>query len=43
MKGIFINGTLGDFEFEKIELTNKAIIAFLSTKGKISIKIDGMD
>ncbi len=43
MSGIFVNGTLNDFEFEKIELTNKAIIAFLSTTGKIRIKIDGMD
>ncbi|MCO6175164.1 DUF4403 family protein [Flavobacterium sp. NRK F10] len=43
MSGIYVNGNLNDFEFEKIELTNKAIIAFLSTTGKIRIKIDGLD
>ena len=42
-KGIFINGTLNDFEFEKIELSNDAIIAFISTSGKMKITIDGME
>ena len=43
MKGVFINGTMNDFEFEKVEVTNKAIIAFITTTGKMSVKIDGMD
>lgn len=43
MKGVFVNGTLNDFEFEKIELTDKAIIAFITTSGKIKIKVDGME
>lgn len=43
MKGVFINGTLGDFEFDKIELTQNAIIAFISTSGKITVAIDGME
>jgi len=43
MKGVFVNGTMNDFEFEKVELTNSAIIAFISTTGKMNIKIDGMD
>lgn len=42
MPGIFINGTLNDFEFEKVELTNKAIIAFIKTSGKMDVKIDGL-
>jgi hypothetical protein len=42
MPGIFVNGTLNDFEFDKVELTNKAIIAFVKTSGKMDIKIDGM-
>jgi len=42
MKGVFVNGTMNDFEFEKVELTNNAIIAFITTTGKISVKIDGM-
>ncbi|WP_396138298.1 DUF4403 family protein [Flavobacterium sp.] len=43
MKGVFVNGTLNDFEFEKVELTDKAIIAFITTSGKMRISIDGMD
>lgn len=42
-KGIFVNGSLNDFEFEKIELSNNAIIAFISTSGKMKITIDGME
>lgn len=43
MKGVFVNGTLADFEFEKVELTNEAIIAFINTNGKVNVKIDGME
>ncbi len=43
MKGVFVNGTMNDFEFEKVEITNKAIIAFITTTGKMSVKIDGME
>lgn len=43
MKGVFVNGTLNDFEFEKVELTNEAIIAFITTSGKLNIKIDGIE
>lgn len=43
MKGVFVNGILNDFEFEKLELTDKAIIAFITTSGKMNIKIDGME
>jgi hypothetical protein len=43
MKGVYIKGTLNDFEFEKVEITNKAMIAFITTTGKMSVKIDGME
>ena len=43
MKGVFVNGNLGDFEFDKVELTENAIIAFISTSGKMTVSIDGMD
>ena len=43
MKGVFVNGTMNDFEFEKVEITNKAIIAFITTTGKMSVRIDGME
>ncbi|MFN3752426.1 DUF4403 family protein [Flavobacterium sp.] len=43
MKGVFVNGTMNDFEFEKVEITDKAIIAFIATTGTMSVKIDGME
>jgi hypothetical protein len=43
IKGVFVNGSLDDFNFEKVELTNKAIIAFITTSGKMNIKIDGLE
>lgn len=43
MKGVFVNGTTSDFEFEKVEVTNKAIIAFITATGKMNVKIDGME
>src|SRR5574343_284530 len=43
MKGVFVNGTMGDFEFEKVEITDKAIIAFITTSGKMDIKVDGLE
>lgn len=43
MKGVFINGTMNDFEFEKVELTDKAMIAFITTTGKMKVLIDGME
>ena len=43
MKGVFVNATMNDFDFEKVEVTDKAIIAFITTTGKMNVKIDGMD
>ena len=43
MKGVFVNGTMNDFEFDRVEITNKAIIAFIKTTGTMKVKIDGMD
>lgn len=43
MKGVFVNGTMNDFEFEKVELTDKAMIAFIKTTGKMKVLIDGME
>jgi Domain of unknown function (DUF4403) len=42
MAGVFVNGTLDDFEFDKVTLTDNAIIAFIKGSGKINLKIDGM-
>ena len=43
MKGVFVNGTMNDFEFEKVELPDKAMIAFITTTGKMKVLIDGME
>ena len=40
--GVYLNGTLDDFEFDKVTLTDNAIIAFIKGSGKINLKIDGM-
>jgi ABC-type enterochelin transport system substrate-binding protein len=43
MKGVFVNGTLDELDFEKVELNNQAIIAFIKASGKMSVSIDGME
>jgi len=43
MAGVFVNGKMGDIRFTDIQLTNKAILAFLSVNGKVAIKVDGLE
>ena len=43
MPGVVVNGELKTFEFEKLQLTNSAIIAFLKVQGKLDISIDGLE
>lgn len=42
MAGVFVNGTMEDIEFQKIQLTNGAILAFLKVTGVISVTVDGL-
>ena len=42
MAGVFVNGKIDNITFNKIKLTNNAILAFLSIKGEISIKVNGL-
>jgi hypothetical protein len=42
MPGVFINGKTEDIQFQKIQLTNKAIIAFIKVNGTISVAVDGL-
>ncbi|AOW09179.1 DUF4403 family protein [Flavobacterium gilvum] len=42
MPGVFINGKMEDIKFEKIELTNQAMIAFIKINGNINVSIDGL-
>jgi hypothetical protein len=41
MEGVYVNGQINSFEFEKLEINNSAIIAFLKIKGKVSTSISG--
>lgn len=41
MPGVIVNGALKDIQFQKIQLTNKAIIAFIKVNGDVSITVDG--
>lgn len=43
MNGVVVNGAIESFEFEKIQLTDQAILAYLKGTGNVKIKIDGMD
>ncbi|MBP6181468.1 DUF4403 family protein [Flavobacterium sp.] len=42
MPGVFVNGKMEDIQFQKIELTNQAIIAFIKVKGLVNISVDGL-
>lgn len=42
MPGVFVNGKMEDIQFQKIELTKNAIIAFVKINGEINISIDGL-
>ncbi len=42
MPGVFVNGQIGEIDFQKIQLTNKAILAFLHVEGKVNVSVDGL-
>ncbi len=42
MPGVVVNGTMDDIVFKKIQLTNKAVIAFLTVNGEVNIVVDGL-
>ncbi|QKJ62495.1 DUF4403 family protein [Flavobacterium sp. M31R6] len=42
MPGVFINGKMEDIQFQKIELTNQAMIAFIKVNGNINVAINGL-
>lgn len=42
MPGVFINGNISDIQFQKIQLTNKAIIAFIKVNGDVNVSVDGI-
>ncbi len=42
MPGVFVNGKIDDVQFQKIQLTNKAIIAFIKVSGNVKVAVDGI-
>ena len=40
--GVFVNGKMEDIQFQKIQLTNKAIIAFIKVNGTVNVAVDGL-
>lgn len=42
LPGVFVNGKIETIQFQKIQLTNQAIIAFLSIKGAMNVAVDGL-
>jgi hypothetical protein len=42
MEGVFVNGKINDISFQKIQLTNKAIIAFIKINGNVNVTVDGL-
>ena len=42
MPGVFVNGKMEDIQFQKIQLTNQAIIAFINVKGSVKVTVDGL-
>lgn len=43
MTGVFVNGKMDDIQFQKIELSQNAIIAFIKVNGEINITVDGLE
>lgn len=42
MPGVFINGNLNGINFEKIQLTNQALLAFVKITGDVKVSVDGI-
>lgn len=42
MPGVFINGNVNNLSFQRIQLTNQAIVAFIKANGKVEVKVDGI-
>jgi hypothetical protein len=42
ISGVFVNGKMEDIQFQKIQLTNKAIIAFIKVNGTVNVAVDGL-
>jgi Domain of unknown function (DUF4403) len=41
--GVFVNGQLNEIVFERVQLTNEAIVAFLNISGNVKVNVNGME
>lgn len=42
MPGVFVNGKLNDIVFDRVQLTNYAIVAFINITGNVKVHVNGM-
>jgi hypothetical protein len=42
MPGVFVNGNLNSLDFQKIQLTNQALLAFVKITGDVKVTVDGI-
>ena len=42
MPGVYINGNVDNIQFQKIQLTNKAVVAFVKISGDVNVTVDGL-
>lgn len=42
MQGVFVNGKLNEITFDKVQLTNNSIVAFLNITGNVKVNVNGM-
>jgi hypothetical protein len=42
MRGVFINGKMENIQFQRIQLTNQAILAFIKQKGTMNVAVNGL-
>ncbi len=40
--GVFVNGKMNDITFEKVQLTNSSIVAFLNITGNVKVTVNGL-
>jgi hypothetical protein len=42
MQGVFVNGKMEDIQFQRIQLTNQAVIAFIKVNGNVNVSVNGL-
>jgi len=42
-KGITLNGTLEQLDFDSVQMTPTAMVAFITAKGMVKVSIQGLD